>query len=215
MTAPQAQADQLATLYYAHDPMCSWCWAFNPTWQQIQQRLPKSINIVRLVGGLAPDSHVPMPQEMQQFLQQTWQRIQATVPGTEFNFDFWSRCNPRRSTYPACRAVIAARQQQSEQESAMTLAIQQAYYLDARNPSDDATLIELASEIGLDVERFKGDLNADQTQQALLDEINRCREMGAQGFPSLILETQQRRQLLPLDYVDPQMALQHIAKLLP
>jgi hypothetical protein len=34
-------------------------------------------------------------------------RIERSVPGTKFNFEFWSRCRPRRATYPACRAVIA------------------------------------------------------------------------------------------------------------
>jgi putative protein-disulfide isomerase len=55
---------------------------------------------------------------------------------------------PRRSTYAACRAVIAARRQNPGYEEKMILAIQQAYYLEARNPADSHTLIELASEIG-------------------------------------------------------------------
>mgnify|MGYP000853319151 FL=1 len=44
------------TLYYVHDPMCSWCWAFVPTWEQIQRELPNDIEVVYLLGGLAPDS---------------------------------------------------------------------------------------------------------------------------------------------------------------
>ncbi|MEH6822335.1 MAG: DsbA family protein [Motiliproteus sp.] len=210
MSPVSDQAHPLARLYYAHDPMCSWCWAFNPCWQQIQQRLPRTVEVVRLVGGLAADSSEPMPLEMQTYLQQTWRQIQAQVPGSEFNYDFWRRCSPRRSTYPGCRAVIAARHQQAE--SAMTLAIQQAYYLHARNPSDESTLVALAQELGLDVSQFTRDLNAALTRQTLLSEIERCREMGAQGFPSLILEKQQQRWLLALDYSDPEAALSQIER---
>ncbi len=197
-----------ATLYYAHDPMCSWCWAFNPCWQQLLSELPASIRVVRLVGGLAADSSEPMAAEMQQFLQSTWRQIQARVPGTEFNFAFWQQCQPRRSTYPACRAVIAARQQQAD--AAMTLAIQTAYYLNARNPSDDSTLLALAVELGLDGESFKHDLAAEMTQQTLQQEIALCRDLGARGFPSLILEQGAQRSLLALDYQQPQRLLRQI-----
>jgi putative protein-disulfide isomerase len=197
-------------LFYVHDPMCSWCWAFEPCWQEIQQQLPQEVSIVRLLGGLAPDSSEPMAPQMQDFLQQTWKQIEHRVPGTPFNFEFWNRCSPRRSTYPACRAVIAARQQGAE--VAMTLAIQHGYYLEARNPSDEATLVELAVEIGLDQALFIQDLGSTMTQQRLLQEIAQGRKLGAQGFPSLILEHAGQSELLALDYRDPQAMLRQIVQ---
>jgi putative protein-disulfide isomerase len=176
------------TLIYVHDPMCSWCWGFTDVYEQLLERLPAEIEIRRLVGGLAPDSDVPMPESMQAMLQQTWRRIETTIPGTQFNFEFWHQCVPRRSTYPACRAVIAAREQGESYDPIMTRAIQQAYYQQARNPSDDETLIELAGEIGLDVNRFTDQLLDVKTHQQLLDEINYVRTIGIGGFPSLMLK---------------------------
>ena len=123
-----------ATLIYVHDPMCSWCWGFEPTRKKFFAAVEDRLPIRRLVGGLAPDSDVPMAEEMRAMLQQTWQRIQQTIPGTEFNFHFWQVCTPRRSTYPANRAVLAARLQGEGYDPAMTHRIQQAYYLEARKP---------------------------------------------------------------------------------
>jgi protein-disulfide isomerase-like protein with CxxC motif len=60
--------------------------------------------------------------------------LTTLADGTEFNFDFWTKCQPRRDTYKACRAVIAASQQNAEE--AMIEAIQKAYYLRAMNPSE-------------------------------------------------------------------------------
>lgn len=178
-----------ATLIYVHDPMCSWCWAFRPTLQRLREALPADIGSERLLGGLAADSDQPMPAPMQQGLQDTWRRIQQQVPGTEFNFAFWRDCTPRRSTYPACRAVIAARSFDPPLDEAMTLAIQQAYYLQARNPSEPRTLIELAGEIGLDRQAFAGRLAAHDTERQLRDELARARRLHADSFPSLILYT--------------------------
>ena len=104
----------LSTLHYIHDPMCSWCWGFRSAWHDLTSRLLETypeLIIRNVVGGLAPDSDEPMPMEMQQMLQSAWQRIQHTIPNTSFNYDFWRIGEPRRSTYPACRAVIASAQQ--------------------------------------------------------------------------------------------------------
>lgn len=198
-------------LYYVHDPMCSWCWAFRPVWEEIRRGLPPGLSSRRLLGGLAPDSDLPMPASMQAKLRGTWQSIQQRVPGTRFNFDFWERCRPRRSTYPACRAVIAARNQGEQFEESMILAIQQAYYLLARNPSDYDTLVALAQEIGLNQSRFRQELNAQSTHERLLQEIEEGRRMGARGFPSLVLERQGHGRLLDYDYLDARVVLAQLA----
>ena len=157
---PTAQTGQDRILYYVHDPMCSWCWAFRPVWSALTRDLPAGIRPQRLLGGLAPDTREPMPQQMRDKISAIWQQIQQMLPATEFNHDFWQRCTPRRSTYPACRAVISARNQGAGFEEPMILAIQRAYYLEARNPSEEETLAELAEAIGLDGDEFVRDLNA-------------------------------------------------------
>jgi len=191
-----------ARLIYVHDPMCSWCWAFRPVCGQLQAALPTGVGFERLLGGLAADDDAPMAEALRRHLRQTWRRIEERVPGTRFNFDFWERCRPRRSTWPACRAVIAARRQAAEREDAMILAIQQAYYLEARNPSEEATLVELAGEIGLDAPGFLRDLKAPAADRTLQDEIAAARGLGVDSFPSLVLEHGASRWPIPVDYRD-------------
>jgi putative protein-disulfide isomerase len=200
------------TLYYVHDPMCSWCYGFTPTWRRLLERLPGDIAVVRLLGGLAADCDEPMAPEMRMYLQQTWHRIQHRIPGTDFNFEFWSRCEPQRSTWPACRAVIAARSQDPAFDEAMTQAIQRAYYREARNPSDRAVLIDLAGEIGANKDRLALTLDAAETRSALESEITRARAMGADSFPSLILEQNHSRWRIPVDYTDVEPMLATLAQ---
>ena len=201
-------------LYYVHDPMCSWCWAFRPVWQALKEQLPSSVSITYLLGGLAPDTHLPMELGMQHHIQRHWHTIQNAVPGTRFNFEFWQACSPRRSTYPACRAVIAARLQAASKEDAMILAIQQAYYLQARNPSDDKVLVACAESLDLDMERFESDLNAPESEQQLMHEIRLSRSIGADGFPSLIVEKEGSYQAIDLDYGDEKGMLDRFLNLL-
>jgi putative protein-disulfide isomerase len=197
-------------LVYVHDPMCSWCWGFRPTLQKLVVSLPERLEVIRILGGLAPDSDLPMAEEMKQNLQHAWQSVQATIPGTEFNFDFWENCQPRRSTYPACRAVIAASLQSIDYDEKMTGAIQYAYYKEAKNPSDDSTLIELAQSIGVDAVVFERDLNSPATHNALAEQVDFSRQLGVQGFPSLLLITESSAVPIPVNYRDPGLMLQKI-----
>lgn len=191
-----------AKLYYAHDPMCAWCYAFRPVFEALILKLPDQVEVVHLLGGLACDTDEPMPDEMREFIQANWRRIEAQVPGTTFNHDFWQHCQPRRSTYPACRAVIAARQQGAELDLKMIWAIQQAYYLQARNPSDISTLTKLAAEIGLNKDKFSEDLQSEETDEVLRQEIKQSRQMGLNSFPSLLLALPDQQISIELDYLD-------------
>jgi putative protein-disulfide isomerase len=197
-------------LIYVHDPMCSWCWGFAETWQNLTEQLPADLPVVRLLGGLAPDSDEPMPLSMQEMLQQTWQHIEQIIPGKRFNLDFWTQCDPRRSTYPACRAVIAAREQGEAYDELMTRQIQQAYYQQARNPSDNKTLIELAGEIGLDIDQFAETLTAEATQNKLLDEVSTARSLGINGFPSVVVEDHNGLRRIATNYTDASAMLAQI-----
>lgn len=191
-----------AKLYYAHDPMCAWCYAFRPVFEALITKLPDQMEVMHLLGGLARDTDEPMPDEMREYIQANWRRIEEQVPGTKFNYGFWQHCKPRRSTYPACRAVIAARQQGAEFDLKMIWAIQQAYYLQARNPSDISTLTELAAEIGLNQDKFSKDLQSEETDEVLRQEIKQSRQLGLNSFPSLLLVLPDQQIEIELDYID-------------
>ncbi|GAA4354276.1 DsbA family protein [Kangiella marina] len=194
-----------AKLFYFHDPMCSWCWGFAPTWERLQQLCHKhfseDLEVDFILGGLAPDSDQPMPLSLQQTLQSYWHRIEKLL-GTEFNHDFWTLCQPRRSTYPACRAVIAASNQGAGQ--LMISAIQEAYYLKAMNPSDIDTLIQLAEKLVLNTKQFKEDLCSDETESELMKQIALYKQLSSRGFPSLALLINDLLYEIPVDYKHPQ-----------
>ncbi len=189
-------------LLYFHDPMCSWCWAFRPVWTDLCKQLPRGLTVRRVVGGLAPDSDEPMAPDMRVKLKGIWQTIQERVPGTQFNFAFWEKNTPRRSTYNACRAVLAAARLSPAHEEPMIHAIQHAYYLAARNPSDISTLVDLATAIGLDRALFSAEIQGAAVQAALHDEITFARRAPVNGFPSLVVHTPSGLHPISLDYRD-------------
>ena len=197
-------------LYYLHDPMCSWCWGFKPTWDIVTKQLSGKIKINFLLGGLALDSDEDMPLQTRDYVQSNWRRIEEKIPGTKFNYDFWSKCKPRRSTYPACRAVISARIQNPDCESSMISAIQKCYYLDAQNPSDEDVLVRLALELGLDAEKFHFDLSSEIVNKTLLAEISLAKSLEMRRMPSLCLQTGRKLRTISLDFLDADYIVEQI-----
>jgi len=189
------------TLYYIHDPMCSWCWAFRPTWLKVLNELPIHIRVSLLLGGLAPDSNLSMPLETQQYVQDNWIKIQKSIPGTEFNYDFWTLNVPRRSTYLSCRAVICAKKQHSNFEALMITGIQKAYYLNAQNPSNEEILSKIAKDIGLNEKLFNLDLKSTEVNKILLNQIKVTKTMPISGFPSLVLVKEGLLKRIKIDYL--------------
>lgn len=205
-----------ATLFYCYDPMCSWCWGFRPTWTKLQKALQPLIDsdqlsIQPMLGGLAVDSDTPMAEEMKAKLEATWKNIQSTL-GTEFNFDFWQNNTPRRSTYPACRACFVARDMGLEDE--MYYAIQEAYYVKAKNPSDLDTLTECAEHIGMNADGFNKAMQHVKNKQLIEQEILQARQLGLNSFPSLALLKGDILISISLDYKDPASMVTAIKKAL-
>ena len=186
-------------LYYIHDPMCSWCWAYRPCLTQLRNSLGEEIEWQNVLGGLAPDNDQPMPEHVRQMVQGHWRQIQASV-GSRFNFDFWSKCQPRRDTYKACRAVIAAGRQEAKE--LMIEAIQTAYYLRAMNPSDPVTLADLADELGLNRSVFIEDFESGETEVELRRQLMLRKQLDVRSFPSLVLKQKSKCTVIRHDYMD-------------
>jgi len=193
--------------------MCSWCWGYRPVWDRLQQKLPHSIKVEYVAGGLAPDSGSPMPLSQQQMIQNHWRSIERKL-GTRFNYDFWTENTPRRSTYNACRAAIAAHNQDCQE--VMVDAIQRGYYLRAQNPSDLSVLINLAGELeeqyagNFDCGQFIVDINSAETERELIRQISLANALTQRGFPSLVLEQGGKLQQINVDYSDEQQTLADI-----
>ena len=197
----------MTELIYVADPMCSWCWGFQPVLEKVLN-VAGDIPVQYVMGGLARDSDEPMSEETRHYIQGQWNLVTETT-GANFNWDFWEACEPRRSTYPACRAVIAAGLQ--GRTRAMFEAIQRAYYQEARNPSENATLVALADEIGLDKRRFEYDLTSEVTESLLQDDFTLRRSLTVREFPSLVIKHDTTQTWIVKGYANSETTLSRLA----
>ena len=108
--------------------------------------------------------------------------------------------------------MLAAAKQ--DREADMILAIQEAYYLRAMNPSDSETLVTLAGELSLDSGRFKTDLRSPDTETDLQHQVAFARRSPISGFPALALRSGDRLTAVRLNYKDYTETLEHLLNIM-
>lgn len=179
------QSQPAHVLVYVHDPMCSWCYGFGPTWEALKTRLPKDLPVVSILGGLAADSAEPMPIEMVEHLKATWERI-AAICGVPFDLSYWNQTPPPpRTTFISCRAVIAA-ERIAGQGEAFGKRIQEAYYQEAQNVWDADVLTALAVQFGFREAAFVEALHAGETRQLHEEQMALAERLQVEGYPTLL-----------------------------
>ena len=94
-------------------------------------------------------------------------------------------------------------------------AIQRAYYLEARNPSERDVLIRLADDVGADAARFADDLDDARLRAEHARERDVATALGVRGYPSLVLvvdgeDDARRAGPVPVDFTDPEPMLASI-----
>jgi putative protein-disulfide isomerase len=187
--------------------MCSWCYAFNKTFDEIKMNLAKNIKIIYVPGGLANNPSEIMSEEMKKEIESIWYQIEKIVD-VKFNHDFWNNCTPRRATYLACQATLAAKVQGKEEK--MIKAIQNAYYQRAINPSELSTLIDLAQELNLDVQLFTNTITSEENIKHFTEKLNLRKKLNLNSFPSLAIRYKKEIYPINIKYNEPQKMLEQI-----
>ena len=72
----------------------------------------------------------------------------------------------------------------------------------------------MAAELGLDVEKFAGDLSSEKLEKAFTQELQLARSLPMNGFPSMVLQHQDQVHVIPLDYKDYRGAIEEITEII-
>ena len=108
------------------------------------------------------------------------------MPVRSEGFKLFSREHP--STYPQNIAYKAAQMQGQVLADKLLRRIREASAAEARQTNTTEVLLELASEVGLDIARFLDDFTHGPGQQAFEQDLAITAKYGARGFPSFLLK---------------------------
>jgi predicted DsbA family dithiol-disulfide isomerase len=140
-------------LRYHTDPACPASWAAEPALRRVLVEFGADLSITYVMGGLAREYEAPYESRVMEWLEH------ADRSGMPFDPLLWVE-GPIRSTYPACIAVKAAAEQGAEAEGRYLRALREGVMCFRRKLDAKEALVEEARGAGLDLARFRIDLDS-------------------------------------------------------
>lgn len=166
-------------LRYHTDPACPASWAAEPALRRLIVEFGADLSITYVMGGLAREYGAPYEARVREWLEH------ADRSGMPFDPLLWSE-GPIRSTYPACIAVKAAAEQGPEAEARYLRALREGLMCFRRKLDGKEALVEEARGAGLDVARFRIDLDSHAILEAFGADLEATRAYSSE-LPFLVL----------------------------
>jgi putative protein-disulfide isomerase len=174
-------------LIYVGDPMCSWCYGFAPSKRKLEEQCAGRAVTTLVVGGLHTDWTEPQDAERKKFLDEHWREI-GERSGQPFKFDILERDDFVYNTEAACRAAVTAREMEGNAAALNFFThLQSAFYAENQDVTEDAVLIELATNFGLDSAEFSKLFSSDDMKQKTQMDFQFAQRMGVTGFPTVVV----------------------------
>lgn len=187
------------------DPVCTWCWGSEPVLRKLETRFGEQVKISFVMAGLVKDitsfydSHNDIggdPARSNANIAKHWLEASERhgMPVKSEGFKLFSQEHP--STYPQNIAYKAAQMQDQMLADKLLRRIREASAAEAKLTNTTEVLVELASEVGLNIARFLEDFSHGAAQKAFEQDLATAARYQAHGFPTFLVRFAGRETLL-------------------
>ena len=179
------------------DPVCTWCWGSEPILRKLETRYGKQLIVKNIMGGLVKDIRQFYdsgndigrdPELSNKQIAKHWLEASSRhgMPVRTEGFQLFTEKD--RSTYPQNIAYKAAQMENYELADKFLRRIREASAAEARQTNKQEVLLELASEIGLNLSLFLGHLKDGSAEAAFKEDLYTTQKYGVRGFPSFLVK---------------------------
>lgn len=178
-------------MYYATDPLCSFCWAFEPTLRKFRYQYASYFNKeVTVMGG--------MIEKWEKFGGDSSNGIQSAVDVAKHwrEIGDFSRMvidgrvwldEPIDSSFPSSQAFEIVRQDHPEQAALFLRKLRETVMVWNQDISKREVLAGILEEMGLEAEKILNDADSFEGRTLLNSDLGLARALTATGFPTLVL----------------------------
>lgn len=189
------------------DPVCTWCWGSEPVLRKLEARFGEQVKISFVMAGLVKDitSFYDRyndiggdPVRSNTNIAKHWLEASERhgMPVQSEGFKLFSKEYP--STYPQNIAYKAAQIQDQALANRYLRRIREASAAEAKLTNTTEVLVELASEVGLDIARFLEDFSHGAAQKAFEEDLALTAHYQAHGYPTFLVRFGEKETLLKI-----------------
>jgi predicted DsbA family dithiol-disulfide isomerase len=152
------------------DPACPWSWAAEPALRKLMWEFDGELEFAWVMGGLTRSyAEANLLEVSMQWLEDTAAGGMPTDPR------IWSQ-NPLSSSYPACEAVEAAKEQGWRAAYSYLRTLREGIMFERRQLDRAEALIAAAGRAAVDRGRFEEDLGSEAPRRAFEADLSEVRD---------------------------------------
>lgn len=178
------------------DPVCTWCWGSEPALRALEARYGDQLKVKFIMGGLVKnifefyDSYNDIggdPENTNKQVASHWLEASERhgMPVETEGFRLFS--TEDTSTYPQNIAYKAVQMEDQELADRFLRRVREATAAEAMQTNRQEVLIELASEVGVDLGQFLLHLEDGSAEAAFREDLSFTRKYSVRGFPSFLI----------------------------
>lgn len=171
----------LQLLYFAN-PMCSWCWGFEPAVRALADR---GHSITVALGTLGADRARPMRDVDKAAVREHWQHV-IERSGQPFDFGFFEREGFVYDTEPPSRAVAVVRRHFPALALPFLGRLQERFYALGQDITEVAILREAAADFAIEAASFEAAFTDPATAAEIQAEWQQTARLAVTGYPTLL-----------------------------
>lgn len=185
---------ELLTVEIFHDVLCAFCYALSPRLHRLADAHPE-IEIVHRSFALAPsparlEAMFGTPEAAKAEILGHWRRANDLDDGRRIDADLMAtRDHPYPHSMPGLVACKAAEVQGGQDAHwAMLDAVQHAHLTACLDITDAEVLAGCAAAAGLDVDRWRRDVEGPDVHRRVEEDLARAEAYGIGGVPTLVAD---------------------------
>lgn len=191
------QPKKSINLYYVTDPICSHCWAIEPTLRRFMKQYGHYFNFQTVMGGLLekwhggpvdPANGINGPADVAGHWREVGEHYRMPIDGS-LMID-----NPVQSSFPPSRVFKVIQQNHGEDKAFEYLRrAREALFVFNKNIGEAPVLVEIVNEMGLDGKVIVKEADEKTGHDLLNEDFVLTRNLGARGFPTIIMVNEENK----------------------
>lgn len=187
------------------DPVCTWCWGSEPALRALEARYGDQLAVKFIMGGLVKnifefyDSYNDIggdPENTNKQVAKHWLEASERhgMPVQTEGFRLFSAEDT--STYPQNIAYKAVQMEDQGLADRFLRRMREATAAEALQTNKREVLLELASEVGVDLGQFLLHLENGSAEAAFQEDLSITRKYGVRGFPTFLIRYGEKEMLV-------------------
>ena len=178
------------TIVYIFDPICGWCYTFNPIIEKLHAKFKHKVDFVIVNGGMIYDTKVRPISDMSEFILSGYEDME-NLTGVKFGTRYIQMVEAGKELLDSEKPALAMTAFQTlhpHKSLEFARKLQESHFLYGKSFNNDSTYTHLAEHYGINSAEFLQTMNSDSTKTATRNDFKKVEDAGINGFPTLLIK---------------------------